>query len=125
MPSPAKFLGKGTIVNAAGVIVYVSDVKPFGKSRPVIESEELNPPAAYPEPYLGDQDVSEMEITYYYSGTDPLEAAFADITLVTATITLPDATVMGPTPCYVRSVAFEPITKKGWVSKKAILVRAA
>lgn len=117
-------LGKGTIVNAAGVIVYVSSVKPFNKSRPVIESEELNPPAAYPAPLLGDQEVSEMEVMYYYTGTDPLEAAFDSLTLVTATITLPDTTVMGPTPCYVRSVDFESITKKGWVSKKAILVRA-
>lgn len=125
MALPPKFLGKGTIVNAAGVIVYVFDVKPFGKSRPVIESEELNPPTAYPQPFLGDQEVSEMEITYYYSGADPLETAFDTIAMVTATITLPDATTRGPTPCFVRSVAFEPITKRGWVSKKAILVRAA
>ena len=122
----AKTLGKGTIVNAAGAIVFVSSVKPFTKSRPVIESEELDPPAAYPAPLLGDQEVSEMEVMYYYNGgTDPLDTAFDSLALVTATVTLPDETAMGPTPCYVRSVDFEAITKKGWVSKKAILVRAS
>jgi hypothetical protein len=131
MPTPNKYLGKGTIVNAAGVIVYVQQLTPFSRSRPVIESEEINPPNAYPSPELGDQEVSECEIMYYYTvGVDPLETAFDSNAIVTATFTLPATLpdtplVIGPISCKVRSVQFEPITKKNWIAKKAILTRIA
>lgn len=125
----AKLLGKGTVVDAGGEIVYVSSVTWFGKARPVIESEEINPPDDYPTPLLGDREVEECEIMYYFNAgtTDPLETAFDADAAVTAELTLPTtpATVFGPIDCKVKSIGLEAITKKGWVSKKATLIRVA